>query len=311
MTFSAEKTEKFIDELVRSTERKRGALYAFEEEQQANRVSDSVTDYLCTKSVVDHMFPHLGAAMHTSLHASMSNKTPREWAMYTKLNIFLLGAVGDLELTRVNAVYDVDSDDSDSDDTCGSLSQLNMSCTTALYELLKTIPVTDKLRSLIDDFAADTEVMINAKKQLQYCLAGTCDSDQLPSFDDEPCGCELLYDAVHKKLLSVRKLLVVELGKQPGFTAELFQRGLGSFVIHSWTPYSEPEFAVMRKPADEAIEKARLAEEDRKQREANEAYLRKKLERELENQKAEKKRIEKRLAELDGKKKKMKFEDSD
>lgn len=306
MTSFAEKTEKFMNELCLTVKRKYDALFAFEEEQRVNRVADSVTDYLCTKSVVDIMFRELGSTMRVGLYPSMSGKTPREWSLYTKLNILLLGATGDLKLENVGSVYDEPVDESD--DAWGSVSRSTVSCTTALYVLLKTVPVTDKIRSLVDDFEEAIKVLNDAVARFDDCQnQGLCEG--ATDDDDDECLCQQKYTLAIEEESRARLALIVEIGKQPVFTDELFQRGLGPLLVHRATSVDEPKFGVMRKPEDEAMEKARLAEKDRKQKEANEAYEREQLQRQIAKQAVETKRAEKRLAELDSKKKKMKFEE--
>lgn len=311
MTSFAEKTEKFMDDLCLSVKRKHDALFAFEEEHRAKRVADSVTGYLCTKSVVDRLFPQLGSAMRTGLCPTMSDKTPREWSLYTKLNVLLLGAAGELKLTSVRSVYNDDTkSDDESDDTWGSVNCLTISCTTALYELLKTVPATDKIRSLIDDFEEAIHIMNDAVTRWNDCQnQGLCEGAVDNDDDDDECLCEQKHTLASDEESRAQLALIIEIGKQSVFTDELFQRGLGPLLVHRATPVDQPKFGVMRKPEDEAIEKARLAEEDRKRKEANEAYERKQLERQIAKQVAEKQRTEKRLAELDSKKKKMKFEE--
>ena len=296
-----------MDDLHQTVMHKHDALFAFDEQLRCKRVADSVTVYLCSKSLGDVMFQELGSTMRRGLCPTMSDKTPAVWSLYTKLNILLLGATSDLKLETVRSVYDDKSDD-ESDDTWGNVNRGTMSCATALYELLKTVPVTDKIRSLVDDFEEAIKALNDAEARFGGCQdRGLCEGTA--DDDDDECLCSQKRTLAINEESRAELALIVEIGKQPVFTDELFQRGLGPLLVHRATPVDEPKFGVMRKPEDDAIEKARLVEEKRKQKAANEAYERKRLESQIAKQVAEKQRAEKRLAELDSKKKKMKFEE--
>lgn len=300
MTSFAEKIESFTREFRDKLMRKHDAFFAFENEQRTKRVVDNVAEYICAKPCADQMFRELGAAMSTGLCPWMSDKIPRDWSLYTKLDVYLLGAARDLQLSTVRSVYeDKPETEDDDDDGCGSVRQLTISCTTALYMLLQTVPTTDKLRSLVDEFAKATKFLVEIVKRLDNCRH---------RFD---CQCETKYKQASEDEQQARLALIVEIGNQPVLTDEMFQRGLGPFLIHRMTPVNNGKFAVMRKPEDEAPEKARIAQEERKQREANETRERKILESQIVAQEAAKKRAEDRLAELDNKKKKMKIDDSE
>lgn len=299
MTLFAQKVEKFTTEFHDKLKRKYDTFDAFQNEQRANRVADSVAEYICGNQYADQVFRQLGAAMCTGLRPWMSDEMPHTWSLYTKLNIYLLGAVRDLELTRVRSVYDdTPETESDDDDGWGSVKQLNISCTTALYMLLQTVPNTVTIRGLLDEFANVTKAMLKAVEQVDKCrhVSG--------------CECESTHEQTLEEEERALMVLIVEIGKQPVFTDELFQRGLGPFLVHQKTSIYNERFAVMRKPQDEAIEKARIAEENCKQQEAKEARERQQLEREIEEQTTAKKRAEERLDELN-RKKKMKIDESE
>lgn len=304
-------TQNFIEEFDGILEKKRAAWVKFVGAFPAQTVESSLGTYIARLPQASDIYWLLAGILQTKLTPEFSDaKNGQEYyyTRYSRFNVWFLGATKGLELEYVRSFLEQTFKNDDGCDVCcennrelhGHLSKMNISTMTALYIVFQSIPMTQRLMVEVENLKETIQRVRKEMKYLDDCEDGNCIAGENSA---SRCGCEDAVDAANKQASKDAAVFFDLLFEKSVPNADgYFQIGLEPYIVHqAWSVDNKEGFCVMRKPADEAKEKERLAERKRKDDERREKYEREKLEEAIKREKKAVENSKKRLAELDNK----------
>lgn len=304
MTSFLSQTQKFVAEFDDILEKKRAAWVKFVAAFPIQTVESSLGTYMARLPQAGDIYWLLAGVLQPKLIPKFSDVQTFRNTRYSRFNVWLLGATKGVELEYVRSFLEESFKNDDGCDVClknnrelhGHLSKMNISMMTALYIVFQSIAMAPSLIPEIEKLKVTVQENRNELKYWEDCQDGNCIEDD----DDVSCRCSDALEAAYKEASKhARAFLDLLFEKSVSNADGYFQIGLEPYMVHQACSVDDEQgFSVMRQPADEAKEKARLAEEKREEDERKAKCERERLEKEIKRTQQTVEKSKKRLAEL-------------